>query len=277
MKRNHSYLALPLLLAALLLLNSCKKESNSFDTVTANNQAFADETFNDANNIADEAATTGSVTYKTDEENSLLAGCATVTRDTVSSPRVATIDFGTGCTGADGRFRSGQIIVTHTGPYRQQGTVITITFNNYFVNGHQVLGTKTVTNNGRNNSGNLTFSVEAQGQIILADNAGTITWQSSRTREWIAGESTPTRDDDQYSVTGTASGTAANGDDFTATVVTPLVRNLAPSCRRHFVSGTVLLSRTGRQDRLIDFGSGACDNLATVTINGVTRTIQLRP
>ncbi len=261
--------------AATLTLNSCKKDATDNDLTSSYNLAQADETYNDVNNIADEAATSGSVTYKTEDASSLLAGCAVVTRDTVSMPHTATIDFGTGCTGADGRTRSGKILVSYDGPYRNPGTTITITFDNYFVNGNQVLGTKTIHNDGTNGDGFLSFSINVSGQMVLASGAGTITWTSQRTRVWIAGESTQTRDDDQYSITGTGSGTAANGDQFNGTIQTPLIRNLAPGCRGHFTQGTVLLQRTGRPDKLVDFGTGACDDEAVVTINGHTHLIHL--
>lgn len=261
-------------LTATVALQSCKKELTENDFTTAYNQATADETYDDVGNIADEAATTGSVSYKTDDANSLLAGCATVIRDTVSNPHVTTIDFGSGCVGADGRTRSGQIIVTYDGPYRQPGTTITITFNNYFVNGNQVLGTRIIHNDGYNVNNNLSFSVNVNGQIILSS-GGVITWTSTRTREWIAGESTPSRDDDQYSITGTAQGTAANGDQFSASTLEPLIRNLAPGCRKHFVDGKVLQQRSGKPDRTIDFGNGACDDIAVVTVNGNSHTIHL--
>jgi hypothetical protein len=261
---------------ATMAFSSCQKEKSDNDLTTANNQAFADESYNDVTNIADEAALTGTVSYKTDDENSLLAGCATVTRDSVSVPRVVTIDFGAGCTGIDGKTRKGIIVVTYDGRYRDAGSTITITFNNYYVNDNQVLGTKTIHNDGVNGNGNLSFTIHVEGEIILASNGGSISWTSDRVREWIAGESTPSRDDDQYSITGTASGTAANGDVFTATISQPLIRNLAPNCRKHFVQGVVLIQRTGKPDRIVDFGNGACDDEAAVTINGVTRTITLR-
>lgn len=263
-------------LTATTALNSCSKQKAD-DYEAAASSALADESYNDAQNIADEASTSGTVSYKTDEGNSLLAGCAVVTRDTVSNPRVTTIDFGSGCTGMDGRVRSGKIIVTYDGKYRDPGTTITITFDNFFVNGNQILGTKTIHNDGANGNGNLSFSIHVEGSVIRANNAGTITWVSDRVREWIAGEPTPSRDDDQYSVTGTGSGVASNGDEFSLTIVEPLIRNLAPQCRRHFVSGQVLLQRSGRPDKLVDFGNGACDDLATVTVNGVAHIIHLHP
>ena len=139
-----------------------------------------------------------------------------------------------------------------------------------------MLGTKTIHNDGLNGAGNPSFTINVQGQIILANNAGVIVWTSTRTREWIAGVSTPSRDDDQYSITGSANGTDASGNEFTATIVDALIRNLAPGCRRHFVKGSVLLQRSGKPDKSIDFGNGDCDDQAVVTVNGTSHIITLR-
>lgn len=264
------------LFAGMIALNSCNKEKTDTDFTAANNQALADETYNDVNNVSDEASQTGSVSYKDDDANSLLSGCAIVTRDTVSAIRTTTIDFGTGCTGIDGKTRKGKIMISYNGPYRQEGTTITVTFEDFFVNDNQVLGTKTIHNDGLNGAGNPSFTINVQGQIILANNAGVIVWTSTRTREWIAGVSTPSRDDDQYSITGSANGTDASGNEFTATIVDALIRNLAPGCRRHFVKGSVLLQRSGKPDKSIDFGNGDCDDQAVVTVNGTSHIITLR-
>ncbi|MBK7149925.1 MAG: hypothetical protein IPH78_14240 [Bacteroidetes bacterium] len=275
MNTKHVKTMTTLLMALVMMtLYSCRKDSGIEDNTVAFSQATSEETYNDVQNIADEAAQTGSVSYKSDEANA-LSGCAVVTRDTVSVPRLTTIDFGSGCVGVDGRTRSGKIIVSHTGPYRDPGTVIQIAFDNYYVEGNQVLGSKTIENMGVNSDGHTYFQVSVNGSIVLANGAGTIQWTSERVREWIAGEATPNRDDDQYSVTGTANGTAANGDVFNATITTPLVRNLAPGCRRHFVSGVVLLQRSNRPDRSVDFGNGTCDDVAVVTVNGNSHTITL--
>ncbi len=263
------------LFAGMITLNSCNKDKSASDFTAADNQALADETYNDVHNVSDEASQTGSVSYKDEDANSLLSGCAVVTRDTISAIRTTTIDFGTGCTGIDGKTRKGKILISYDGPYRAQGTTITVTFQDFFVNDNQVLGTKTIHNDGLNGAGNPSFSIHVQGQIILANNAGTIIWTSDRTREWIAGAATPQRDDDQYSITGTASGTDSEGNPFTCTIVDPLIRNLAPGCRRHFVKGSVLIQRSGKPDKSIDFGNGDCDNQAVVTVNGTSHIINL--
>jgi len=256
-----------------IFLNGCRKENIDNNMNAAEDNALAEVTFSDVKSIADEAATGNMSSYKTDASDGIMSNCATITHDTLSDPRVLTIDFGTSnCLCNDGRTRRGIIIVTYSGPYREPGHVHTITFDNYFVNDNQVLGTKTVTNNGYNNDGNLYYSIEIDGSIIRANGAGTLEFVSSRVREWIEGESTPQWNDDVYLVTGTASGTNSEGGSFTAEITSALRRTVA--CHQ-FVSGTAQITPANRPTRYIDFGDGACDNQATVTVNGNEHIIQL--
>lgn len=263
-----------------ILLNSCKKkedEPEDNDTSAATDNATAEGYFNDANSISDQAAsgnlTSFLSTTNNDGERGIMSVCATITHDTVSNPRTITINFGTtNCLCNDGRYRRGIINVSYTGHYRDSLSTHTITFTNYFVNDHQVLGSKTVTNNGHNNAGNLTFSISVNGSVIKANNGGTITYTSTRTREWIEGEHTSIWNDDVYLITGTASGSSSNGNSFTATVITALKVKL--SCQ-WIVSGRLDLTPSGKPTRTIDWGSGNCDDDATVTINGNTYNINL--
>ncbi len=260
-----------------ITISSCrKKEEKDNDTSASSDNALAEITFNDVNNIADEASTGSLTSYLAPNDGdykSVLSTCATINNDTVSVPHLLTIDFGsTNCLCADGRNRRGIINVSYTGNYRDSASTHTISFTNYFVNDNQILGTKTVTNNGHNAAGHLVYSIQVNGQIIKASGGGTITWTSSRQREWIAGESTPAWNDDSYLITGSASGTSAAGRSFTAAITSALRKNIG--CR-YLVSGTLALTPSGRATRYIDFGSGACDNQATVTINGNVYNITL--
>ncbi len=271
--KQRLFAAIMLFAATAFLFTSCKRDNLEDNMRSAEDNALAEVNFSDAQSIADEAAGGNMSSYKSENSDEILSNCATITHDTLSDPRVLTIDFGdVNCTCNDGRQRRGIIIVTYTGPYREPGHVHTITFDNYFVNDNQVLGTKTVTNNGYNNDGNLYYSIEVDGSIIRANDEGTITFVSSREREWIEGESTPERADDVYLVTGTASGTNSEGGSFTATITSALRRTVA--CHQ-FVSGTAEVTPANRPTRYIDFGDGSCDNQATVTVNGNEHIIQL--
>lgn len=281
MKTNRFILAAVLLSTAAAVFIGCRKDKDEDnDTSTAGDNAFAESTFNDVVNISDEAGYSGSVSnYRLGNGDGILTTCATVTFDSLNTADQDTIhiNFGsTNCACNDGRNRRGEILVYYSGHYRDSASTHTITFNNYFVNDNQVLGTKTVVNNGHNAAGHLVYSITVSGQIILANNGGTITWNSTRQREWTAGETTMAWSDDMYSVTGSASGTGANGHSFTVNITSPLIRNMAVGCRRHFVQGTFDLTPDNKPTRTVDFGTGACDNIATVTINGHTYTITLR-
>ncbi|MGL4596122.1 MAG: hypothetical protein ACRCYO_01260, partial [Bacteroidia bacterium] len=155
--------------ASAVLFTSCRREEEDNDTSASSDNALAESTFNDITNIADEAGKTGTLSnYRVGDDQGILSTCAVVTIDSLisSDQDTITVDFGsTNCTGNDGRNRRGKIKIYYTGNYRDVGATHTITFDNYFVNENQVLGTKTVVNNGPNGSGNTVFSIDVNGQI----------------------------------------------------------------------------------------------------------------
>ena len=270
-----------LLLAAAFsfVLNSCnKKDDIDNDTAAAKNESVAEKTFNEVNDIADQASKTGNLNgFKIDGTDGILASdCAIITIDTssfvsASNPDTVIIDFGTGCVGNDGKNRSGKIIVSATGRYRDAGTIITMTPVNYIVNGNAISGYRRVTNSGLNASNQPTFQIEVNGTIVLANDGGTITWTANRTRVWTEGFNTPSIfNDDVFSVTGGSNGTKASGSTWTNVINTPLVHKR--SCQQ-IVSGFMTVTPSNKPVRTIDFGTGACDSQATVTINGNTYTI----
>lgn len=271
-----------LIATSALLVTGCKKEKTEeadSDTTSSNDNALMESTFNDVSNISDEANQGSVSSYKTEGGNGILSACATITRDTANSadPDTLRIDFGpTNCLCADERNRRGKIIIIHTGRYRDSATTWTTTFEDYYVNDNHVMGTRTGRNNGHNTAGHLSWTIDVNGSIELANGGGTITWTSTRTREWTEGESTPKREDDKFSVTGSASGTGANGGSYTMNITDPLVRDMSLGCRRHFTKGKFDLTPAGKLTRTIDFGDGTCDNKATVTIDGKTYEITLR-
>jgi hypothetical protein len=270
-------------LLVVLSLIACKKDGDKngdSDVQPAQDNSLAESNYDDATIFVDLAATNGaSFSFRqalngNQREESVLGGCTTITVDTANATRVVTIDFGVNnCLCADGRNRRGKIIATYTGKYRDPGMVLNITFNNYFVNDHQIKGTHKVTNMGNNNAGNLVYKVEVNGQIVKASNGGTINWSSTRQREWTAGASTPLNfTDDAYAITGSATGTTAAGEAYTITITQALLRKM--TCR-WFESGKVEVTPQGKPTRTLDYGSSGCDANATVTIAGQTFPVVL--
>lgn len=260
-----------------LFTTSCNKNNDTPEetTFSAQDDALAEQIYDNVSDIADEAydLNTGGLKSTDGGERFFLGDCATITLDTTASPYVLTIDFGEeNCLCNDGRYRRGKILISFTGRYRMPGTVITHGFDNYYVNDNKIEGTKVVTNMGKNDSGHTYFTIEVVGLIYKANDGGTISWNSSRTREWVEGEDTRFRRDDVYLITGTADGIRANGETWTKEIVNALRVEL--DCR-YIVSGTMEIQPENRPLRILDYGNGECDNIATVLINGVTYTIYL--
>lgn len=260
--------------AVAFLFTACKRNKNNSDdsdNTFAKDNATSELIYNEVLNIADDASTTpngGNLSnYK------MRSACATVTHDTLSTPKTITIDFGsTNCLCGDGKYRKGKILVSYTGAYKDSGHVHTITFDQYYVNNNHVLGSKTVTNMGHNASNQMYFTVAVNGLIIKANTNDSIIWNANRVRTFLAGESTQTKTDDVYSITGSGSGQRANGTQYTMTITQPLVRAL--SCQ-WIQEGEVEIQPVGGYLRTLNYGAGTCDDQATITVNGTTYNITL--
>ncbi|MEI7594947.1 MAG: hypothetical protein WCK02_04305 [Bacteroidota bacterium] len=265
------YLLALIIITSIITFNSCKKaEREELKDVSVDNsvaEGIFDDVFRQVNNGYDEAL---------NSKKSTNSGCALVTilpADTGTYPKTLTIDFGTGCTDGKAVTRKGKIIAVFSGKYRTPGTLITISLVDYQRDDKKITGTKTISNDGFNGNGNLEFTIKVTNAAIITDE-GTITWTSTRKREWIAGYTTPwpTLLDDEYLVTGTASGTSAKGKNFTINITEALKVNL--DCK-WITSGKIEIKPDGIDPRILDFGAGDCDDNATLTIKNKTYDIRL--
>jgi hypothetical protein len=277
---------------SLVFLASCrKKEKEDTDTDGAKDHALVETYSNDIMNMGHQASyPSGLSTYKNgnDSPDEIYAGCATITRDTLNAADAdtLTIDFGTsGCTGGDGRVRKGKVIYTYLAGmhYRDSANVITVKTQNYSVDGNQVnVVNKTITNKGHITNGKLTWTISANINVVKTDGK-TISWSTNKTKVLLAGEqpnNLPVNwPQAQVAIYGSASGTKADGESFNVNInqSTWVVRDFScTSARKYFVSGIIEYTPGSRPTRYINFGTGACDNLATVTINGNVYNITLR-
>ncbi|GAC1377392.1 MAG: hypothetical protein NVS3B25_17220 [Hymenobacter sp.] len=271
------------LASGLLLATGCKREADQIapdDVVSAEDHGGGDEETALSSDLLTAAAPqdetrTGSPAVAGAVELVRLVGtCAT--RTYTADTRTLVIDFGpTNCLCPDGRYRRGKIIVVFTGNDLRRHSGATVTRENYFVNDNQHTATRVFTDVG---SGSFSVDVPS-ASIIFANNGGTHSWTAHRVFTQTAGYGTPTIADDEYRVTGTASGTNRRGVGYTATIGQPLVKRFTAGCFRHFVAGTVSLTNANGKTLLLNYdpaGTQQCDNIASVTVNGHTRTITLR-
>lgn len=254
---------LPLALLLLIGISACQKE-----VVDTEQQAADDQSTQFENLLTLDEGIVDELYLSDAPESFPPAPCATVTRDTISTPRTLTIDYGTtNCLCVDGRYRRGIVVISYTGQRRQVGSSYSVAFTNYFVNDNAVAGS--VSGSFSLNNGNP--FITRNSSLTLTDTANRVrTRTANRTIEMIAGYGTPARNDDVYLMNGSSS---MSNSLFTATqtITTPLRKEL--SCN-WLVSGVMTTTR-GTQSRTIDFGNGTCDNQATVTTNRGSRTITL--
>lgn len=263
-----------------LSITSCKKARLNKATTTAEDNGTAENLYNDVFASVDDASKSSDDVNKTGSVFQLSTdSCATVTvnppKPDTTFPKTVTIDFGTGtCTSVDGRTRKGKIIATLSGRYRNPGTVITITLDNYYVNNNHIEGTKTITNNGRNSNNNISFTVSVAGGKVTTAEGDVIEFASTRTNEWIEGESTKLYIfDDKYSITGSGSGVNREGRAFTVTITEALIKMIG--CK-WIVDGKIEVSPDDLDSRILDYGDGTCDDQATLTVGNKQKTITLR-
>jgi len=282
MKTKNLFYLFLLLTAGIFLLNSCQKNNSGLltdnDLAVAEDDALTENVFDDIMNSVDNAVSMVDDQLFGGSFKSLVVSdsCPTITvdkPDTTRWPKVITIDYGEGCTGFYGHTRSGMIKITVNGRYRIAGSSRTVELINYYINGIHVEGTKTVTNNGRNDQDHMTFTIELKGGKLTTPDSIVITREFTRTREWVAGENTWNHWDDEYFITGSATGTNFRGESYTRTITNPL--EWAASCR-FIKSGTIQIEIGDKSPITLDFGNGECDAEATVTKDGETRTIILK-
>lgn len=201
--------------------------------------------------------------------------CGSVNIEWKPSEKMTIIDFGAGCTSPRGITRKGKIIVSYTGRYWKEGTVITTEFENFYVNDRKIEGTRTVTNQGFNEeSGFFTFSTTLDnGKITWSDGTSRSTESRHNRRVYL-----PNGDRGLvYAVLGGSRGVNRNGNSFGTEISEPLI--FAQSClntgNRIPSAGIMTIGLEGRGQLQINFGEEGCDREVTVTRGDTERTITL--
>lgn len=280
-----------LMVIASMVLNACKKSSlEVLETITsAEDNATAESEFASAFDLGDDIASTDSRLKKAGSALLPSGAVLNITDSlfTDGDGKAFDVDFGPlgtaapfGRLCADGRYRSGKIHFTLSGPYATVGSVLVIELvdaDKYFCgNGSemtQITGTKTIT---RTQSNQFTVQV-SNGKAI--NSRGTVQWQANRsvTRTKDAG---PGLLGDVFEITGNASGTNRDGERFTVSIDLPLKKKVEPGCAQTFIKGKLTLRNldSGKEIKIDydPFGNEACDRTAKATINGKDRIFTVR-
>ncbi|MCW5922273.1 MAG: hypothetical protein KIS77_08020 [Saprospiraceae bacterium] len=256
---------------ALLAITGCKKDDNAptDPAVESAKQALrSQQLVNSSFGVALRGA---------EKANGLLddsaddrCGSITITPATPNAfPKVIAVDFGTGCTDNDGKFKAGKVILT-VGKIWEPNSEVSIEYDNYKEDGASLSGKFTLQNKSTQNAG--IFVVVAENVQAADANGFSIAYDAVQTFTQTAGHPTWWDwADDVYGITGSISSVLTNGETVNWTIQTPLVK--ANNC--YWVSaGTGLLDLNGLPVA-VDYGDGTCDNKATITVNGQTYQITL--
>ncbi len=280
----------------LVFLTSCtddKFDLSVNDSENVENEAATDGYFEDADDMATLAVSADASTASGSRVSAsgrggvkpngdLRFNCAAVTfefaadNSTTTPHGYITIDFGTGCTDAKGNVRKGIMVVEFIGKRFLSGSKIITTFDGYSINDVQIEGTRTVTNVTGSTEASPKFSIVLEGGKATWPDGSTATREVNRTREWIRGTN-PLQD--EWIVDGTAAGTNRSGGVYQVDITTPLVykRECAINNKVFMaVEGVKVLTVDNNKVITIDYGTGECDKIVTVTINGQSRTVEVK-
>ena len=276
LKKIFALLSLP----SLFFFAACEKQETEPDPELettfklSEDQAISESINDDANVVFFEASVNAGL-YRTNgtAETTNTLSCATVTVTPQNTfPKTIVIDFGGGCTSADGITRKGKINITLSDYLHNPGSTAVLTFDNYYTVGFKVEGTITWTNTSTPNGVSWTRQI-TNGRVI--EPFGGYYWTHEGTKNVIqtAGANTPLNLlDDVYSVTGSHTVTNPAGKTRTVTILEALEKKT--TC--HNVTKGKMKIQGPNHFAILDFGDGTCDNIATITIDGnPPRTILL--
>ena len=260
-----------LFLVPVLFFSACKQDPVNSTLSSDDNGGYASDASkiellnNDAVSIVDLAGFNDNAVY-------ILSTCATVAVDSFSNPHLITIRFGDNvdCVCSDGRKRRGNISVSYNGSYIDTGSVHTIEFDNYFVDGNQLTGTIKVVRVDTTVVGDWYYKVTVNDSLTITPDQYVV-WKGNLVRKWVSGNLTGDRNDDVFSISGNATLTRPNAHAFAFGIAVPLQFSINYNYAQ---SGSVNVS--GAEGvRVVNYGNGSNDNKAQLYIGSNSYLINL--
>ncbi len=291
-----AYITLSFLFTSFLF-TSCQKEQSSSEQeaqeveasrISGESESEAETVFNgvfdDAMGVNDEVAIGGTGVF------GRVNVCPTVTVTRQNPPDLFPVriemDFGTnGCVGPDGHFRKGKVITIYTKRLLIPGAVAETSFEGFYMDSVKVEGTHKITNISTAVTPG-TAPVDRKFRVVITNgkltkpNGNYISWNSEKTISQVEGLSTILPMDDIFKIEGGSRGQVKRGNllvGFNSNITEPLMKRF--NCR-WIAKGMVKTTRVNASTNnpwiaTLNFGNGSCDNLAVLTINGVSYQITL--
>ncbi len=214
-----------------------------------------DETLFYANSFIDFNGTVSKGDHS--DRSGFFSMCTTFTKETTDNTTTLTISFDPECTDRNGNTLSGSATLSWT--HTETSGERSVTFADFTVNGYVVNGTKSFTYTTSNANGNPEMA--SNFDLTIITESGSISKIGSKSVEVTAGSDTDTYLDDEITITGAWTYTAADDSVMSMNISTPLVK---PAECNYIASGVKEYSNAG-ETSVLDYGDGTCDTLATLT------------
>ncbi len=270
-------------LITIFSLTGCSKDSNTNDSALTSDDVKAsnkmDQASNDVSEIVEDQylQQNPSAAGKTTANYvSILPSCATVTTEVTATTWTRTIVFAAGgCTMPNGNVLEGTIIVSGSLNFNTPSYVINYQFVNFHHNNILIEGAKTITRTFTNSAllaTNHPIHVMDINMTFTFPNGDVYTRIGTRKRECIDGFTSPMNwHDNVYLISENITTTKPNGAGHTNTITDANPLRIEMNCQYRIVSGILTITRPNHT-AVLDYGSGTCDNNATISIDGGTPT-----
>lgn len=264
-----AYSLLPLSALILILVHSCNKPINASNPInsdtlynTANSAVQLEIYYDDPFNLFLEAGQQSGLFSRTSSSQS-IEGCGVLTEHLtggISYPVTVTMDFGSGCTGTDGRTRSGIVEAIISAPFDSTGSTITFGLDSFYIGKVHIEGGRIIRN--ISDSDSLMFSSRVIDGIVTWPNGLILSYYDSLDCSLLPGSDFTNPSSVNFSIMGSGMMGFQNGQQASIQILAPLQKEL--TCK-YFVAGQLLV-QDNDQTANLDFGPGVCSGVVTVAI-----------
>jgi hypothetical protein len=284
LRKSLRLLSVMLIVSVTALVTSCSEEDalNSTDQQTVTSEASTDSYFEEAEDLSSAVAFASNADIN--NHGGRVAGlddrleCATLTlsEGATTSAGTITVDFGEGCTRGN-ITRKGKIIITYEGERRTVNSMHTITFDGFYVNGVHIEGTRTVEVSEITNT-YITHEITLTGGKITWPDGSSATREAHHYRKWThGGDLVRLNDTISILADGTAAGTNRGEVEYSMQITENIVFKAECFAQKRFLPASgekvLLIGGNSGKEITVNYGTGDCDNVISVTINGQTKVV----
>jgi len=265
-------IAILLLVSMAVVFASCEKDTESADLLIIAAQeddlitTFYDEVDTETDQVT-MPQPVGAIDFSKEMSEDNGRNIATVLNADKTVTKTVTYTNWTNANGNSNMLKNGKIVITTGVGPEQKYFLRTISLVNFSINGVTLQGTKTISKTGP-----YTYSVICNNGKAIFPDGSIYTRNINRTKTWVEGSLTPYNIwDDVFTVEGTATGINRIGKTYLQTITNPLL--IKRTCK--FIGQGTIAITIDLNEAILDYGTGTCDNLATITYNDQTKVVKL--